>query len=106
MLKKIKSFFSKKKKEKPSEENVKTKSGKVQIGESVSLVLEKSLKNCSPPEGVSREDWGGIKEQIIWSFSALSVEKKPLNNTKRKKEEEKIKKGLILFANHVENLKI
>ncbi len=102
MFKKIKSLFSR---SKPKAEK-KPKNIQVQIGEAIYPILKSGLKTSMTPEGMKREDWKSVKEQILWSFSALRSEQKPLNNTKRKKEEKKIKKGLILFANNVDNFKI
>ena len=106
MFEKIKSFFGKnnKKAKEPTKEI--EKDFQIEVGEKVYPVLRKALEASSNPEGISNSDWKVIKEKVLWSFSALRAEKKPLNNIKKREHQSKIQDGLILFAKHVDNFKL
>ena len=103
MFKKLKSLFTRNK----TKAEIKPSDIRIQIGERVYPILEEAFRrNRLPPKDISTEDWSYIKERILWSFSALRTQKKPFNNTKAAHEEQRIKDGLILFANHIDNLKL
>ena len=105
MFKKLKSFFTKRKPDNDIDRE--PTDLRVQIGEAVYPIMESAFrKNKLPPEGISRKDWRHIKETILWSFSALRAQRKPFNHIIKDRQKEKIKKGLMLFSNHIDNLKL
>jgi len=101
MFKKIKSFFSKKDKIKNDLDDV----NNIQrtIGDFVTPLLEKYARHKrEKPSEISEEDWRHIMECIQFSFSSLQNDKSYFNKKKEVKHKKKIKKGLILFAHHID----
>ena len=105
MFKKLKSLFSKKVTPKDQLEDI--NNFPKTIGDFITPLLEKYIQHKrATPKGISKEDWRHITECIQYSFSSLQNDKGYFNKNKEEKHKEKVKKGLILFAHHIDKFRM